>query len=318
MPKARHYDRIEQFDIVEGGHLLHFRVRPGTDDIDIIQEVQSTPYYRFALSLLQEDSIVIDVGAHIGSFTLLAAVRGARVLALEPVPSNYTSLVENVRLNNLQAQVKTLNRAAWSLAGKRTMRVTDETTGGSSLCYGKETAPEIPVHCVRLDELMDTERITICDLLKLDCEGAEFEILSTLSQVGWQKIKAIVLEYHLLSGPNRSVARLRTPLTMQGFQSVTYPLAIPGLGYLLALRDPTAVKPPLLCSIDITQTESQLTRLPVIGRLWRAVRRPFHNLIVFYLNQVIAAHNQHQQQTHIYMQMLAQQAAREAESRMKQ
>ena len=308
------HHRIEQFDIVEAGRLLRFGVRPGTDDIGIIQEGQSSPYYRFARSLLQEDSVVIDVGAHIGSFALLAAARGARVLALEPVPSNYTSLVENVRLNHLQAQVKTLNQAAWSSAGKRTMRVNDEATAGSSLCYGKETASEIPVHCVRLDELMDAERITTCDLLKLDCEGAEFEILSTLSQAGWQKIKAIVLEYHLLSGPNRSVARLRTPLTMQGFQSVTYPLAIPGLGYLLALRDPTAVRPPLLGSIDITQTESQLTRLPVIGRLWRAVRRPFHNLIVFYLNQMITAHNQHQQQTHIYMQVLAQQAAREAES----
>jgi FkbM family methyltransferase len=286
--KARHYDRIEQFDIVEGGHLLHFGVRPGTDDIDIIQDVQSNPYYRFARSLLQEDSVVIDVGAHIGSFTLLAAVRGARVLALEPVPSNYTSLVENVRLNNLQAQVKTLNRAAWSLAGKRTMRVTDETTGGSSLCYGKETAPEIPVHCVRLDELMDTERITICDLLKLDCEGAEFEILHTMNHAAWWRIQSIVLEYHL--GAGHSLAQLQNLLAAQGFLIATRPLEGPlGLGYLLAVRP--SIAPPLLQPMEVILTDSAVARLPVIGHVWHAIRRSAHNLVVFYLDQMISALN---------------------------
>jgi hypothetical protein len=51
---------------------------------------------------ISRSNIIIDVGAHIGIFTLYAAKRGKRVIAIEPVPSNYKWLHVNIRLNNIK------------------------------------------------------------------------------------------------------------------------------------------------------------------------------------------------------------------------
>ena len=293
---------VELFEIAQDGRALRFKVRSATGEAAIVREVLCTSYYRSACCLVGEGSVVIDVGAHIGSFTVAAAARGARVLALEPVPANYALLMENIQLNGLQARVKAFNMAVWSSAGERKMPVADDSTGGSGFYYFKETVPEILVRCVRLGELMDAEGLTTCDLLKLDCEGAEFEILSMLNLAAWQRIKAIVAEYHLFAG--YTLDQLTNLLIAHGFLVATQPEGV--VGYLLAARPPT--EPLLLRPLDVTLAESPLTRLPVIGPLWRTMRRPVHQLVVYYLNQVIVAQNRQQEQTYLYLSLLSQQA----------
>lgn len=82
------------------GRTWKFRVREGTFDTGIIQEVAYDPFYAMSCLFIGEDSVVIDVGAHIGAFSVLAAARGARVVALEPVQENFQLLEENLRLNH--------------------------------------------------------------------------------------------------------------------------------------------------------------------------------------------------------------------------
>jgi FkbM family methyltransferase len=227
------------------------------------------------------------------------------VLAVEPVPANHALLAENVQLNNLQTLVKVFRMAIWSSSCERSLNVADDSTGGSGFYYGKETAPAIPVRCIQLGELMDAEGVTTCDLLKLDCEGAEFEILNSLSQATWRRIDAIVMEYHLFAG--YSLEQLWDCLTRQGFLVAVKPLEhVEGiLGYVLAVRPSM----PSLYQMSVTQAESPLTRLPIVGRLWRVARRPVHRLVVFYLNQLIAAYDRHQRRTYICLRLLSYQAA---------
>lgn len=81
-------------------------VRDGTFDTGIIQEVAYDPFYAMSRLLIDNNSTIIDVGAHIGAFSVLAAAHGARVVALEPVLENFQLLEENLRLNNLLGIVK--------------------------------------------------------------------------------------------------------------------------------------------------------------------------------------------------------------------
>ena len=287
------------------GYTIRCYVRPASDDAKIVYEVMSNPYYQDARSLLDEGAVVIDIGAHIGAFTLSCAALGARVLALEPLPENYDLLTANVHLNGFQAQVKTLRAAAWSSAGEHPLRIAGDSTGGSGFYYGREKAVEIVVPCIRLDEWMNDEGVTCCNLLKLDCEGAEFEILNVLSQSFWQRIQAIVMEYHLFGG--YSTAQLQSLIASQGFAVMIQPTEEVGgvIGLLLAVR-PTSFSPLILSPLQISQADSPLTRLPVVGSLWRALRRPIHGLVVYYLNQLVAAYNRQSRRTSIYLRMLNQ------------
>jgi FkbM family methyltransferase len=289
---------------------LHFKVRSGTSDSEIVQEVVTGPYYVQACDMLGDRPTVIDIGGHIGSFSLLAAARGARVIALEPVPENFRLLQDNVRLNGFEDQVIALNAAVWSSDGERGMRVTDENTGGSSLCYGRDTDRQIMVRCVRLEALMEAEGVVTCDLLKLDCEGAEFNILPSLSESCWSRIKAVLLEYHLLSGAGRSLEQLQSLFSTHGFLIASSPGTVPSLGYVLAVRPPFTITTALMEPLDVALSEplSPLARMPLVRTLWRSVRLASHRLVVFYMNQMIAAYNQRQQQQDICLQLLSQQA----------
>ncbi len=284
------------------GRALRFRVRPNTDDATIIQEVATSDYYSDGRALLTEHSTVIDVGGHIGSFSILSALRGARVVALEPVPYNFEMLNENVRLNGLQERVKAINAAVWSSTGEQTLGVADDSTGGSGFWYKKPTVPQIDVHTVRLSELMSAERIESCDLLKLDCEGAEYEILNSLEPETWSRIRAMVMEYHMFAG--YTLEQLDKLLRQHGYLFAQRPLSLgSGYGYILAIRPPFALPP--LEAVTVSLADSPYTRLPVLGNLWRWIRRPIHSLIAFYVNQLIARFNVRQQLMMAYLNLLA-------------
>ncbi|NLE43630.1 MAG: FkbM family methyltransferase [Chloroflexi bacterium] len=296
----------EQIEAALAGQHLHFWVRPHTADALVVQEVIQNPFYQAALSTIGKDAVVIDIGAHIGAFTILAALKGSRVLALEPVPANYDLLVDNLRLNCVQDRVEALNVAAWLSSGLRSMKVSDESTAGSSLCYGRDTETEISVQCVVLDDLIADRDVTTCDVLKLDCEGAEFEILEALRPETWRQLRAIVLEYHLFSAAERSTAQIVTPLLQNGFFVDEEAAETPGLGYVLAIQDNRTVRLPLLEPLGLELADSNLTRLPIVGPIWRVMRKPIHQLVVFYVNQLVARYNEHQQQAQICTRLIAQ------------
>ena len=149
---------------------------------------------------------------------------------------------------------------------------------------------------------MIAESIARCGLLKLDCEGAEFEILSTLTADTWERLGVIVLEYQLWA--RCTLAQLHNLWRTHGFWAATRPSADPAYGFVLALRPADALT--ILPLLTPTEADSPLTRAPIVGSLWRAVRRPAHQFVVYYLNQLIAEQNCQQRRVHVYMRLLAQ------------
>lgn len=203
--------------------------RPDTNDAEVFEAVVARNEYRLP-TRFRADTVVLDVGAHIGSFSYLALSRGAgHVYAFEPELSNFRQLSAN--LAGFGQRAHPANRALWrsdTPALQLNFWRSDDArnTGGGSVIW--ETSGP-PVESIPLDDVI---RATVqkhgrpIDLMKLDCEGAEFPILLTSRELS--HVDRIVGEYHeLLAAPPRhaqvagagffTLARLRECLSDAGF-----------------------------------------------------------------------------------------------------
>ena len=127
----------------------------------------------FLLHLLRKEDQFIDVGANSGSYSILAgSVIGARVLALEPIPSTYTRLVANFNLNCIESPSETMNLGLGSLPGSLYMTSSLDTT--NKIVFDHDSVRTIKVDIKTLD-LVAADLIPT--LIKIDVEGWESEVI---------------------------------------------------------------------------------------------------------------------------------------------
>lgn len=170
---------VEQTRELPGG--LRILLRRGTHDEVIVREVWEEDIYPLAGVDLARGERVIDIGAQIGSFSLLAASRGARVLAFEPSTLNQGVLRRNVALNALEERIEVQPAAIYRPgASTHTLYHTYTNLGGHSLLGW--VGPATRVECLSLDEVFERFGIEDCRVLKLDVEGAECPILYSASR----------------------------------------------------------------------------------------------------------------------------------------
>lgn len=115
-------------------------------------------------------SVVLDVGANIGIYTLLAAKRGARVFAIEADPRNVEMLRHHVHLNGFDRRVTILPIAVGEKEDMATIYRYPGNWGHSNLFEGVEP---VQVQCRTIDSL-DLPPIDVC---KMDIEGSELRAL---------------------------------------------------------------------------------------------------------------------------------------------
>lgn len=160
---------------------------------------------------------VVDIGASLGSFSLYAAQRGAKVWSFEPAPSSFEILSQNIRLNGWRNRVSPFLRCIGGKAGKRNFFVS-KLSPLSSLYAGK--GEKITADCTTLEDFFAESRLSRLDILKLDCEGAEYEILYRTPPKILEKISEIRLEYHLLPDKRTNPEDLTDFLLRRGFALV--------------------------------------------------------------------------------------------------
>ncbi|HCN84407.1 MAG TPA: hypothetical protein DIT07_12420 [Sphingobacteriaceae bacterium] len=147
---------------------------------------------------IKPDSIVIDIGANIGVFSLYAALSGAKkVYSFEPSKEAFQILCKNIELNNLKDVIIPFNKAVSSV---------DDLTikfPVSSSPYNKidnkidDDEDYLEVKTISLKSICDENNIQTIGLLKLDCEGAEFDILPNIDELSLAKIEEVKMEYHV-------------------------------------------------------------------------------------------------------------------------
>lgn len=150
--------------------------------------------------------LVVDAGAHVGLFTLTASRYASRVVAIEAHPINYKLLEVNVTMNRCN-NVITLNKALTGKPMGRARIYEGTHTGGHTIMpRGSAQASSIVygVPTITLGEVIS--KYGPIDLLKIDVEGAEFEVFKHAKEEELRKIRAIVGEIHLDHGDVEMIA----------------------------------------------------------------------------------------------------------------
>lgn len=186
---------------------LRYQIRPRTGDLAVINEAFIlNPYLAPGYLDLPADAVVVDVGANIGDFTLQVARRcpAGRVFAVEPVGEHVRMIAAQLRLNGI-GNVICVQRALGASDRETVIRL----YGIGSNAAGSEGKTE-KVRLCTLPQLMREQGIEQIDLLKLDCEGAEWDILPGAEEV-FPRIRQICMEFHCERGwtPERLAGWLR-------------------------------------------------------------------------------------------------------------
>ena len=166
------------------------------EDFTFLETCVNEDYTKKLGVKINKGDIVFDIGAHVGSFSMYAASKGAIVYAFEPDPINYGKLRKNIELNNFQNLVIPFNHAITDKNGTIQLSQSKTNTGGHSL-YVK-TDDYVTVETYSMEESMSMAQVNHIDLLKIDTEGAEYTILPSIKTETYKKIKKIVGEYHII------------------------------------------------------------------------------------------------------------------------
>jgi len=184
---------------VECRNGLKYILRPKKlGDLVIFVEIIGKNIYTSHFSIV---GTIVDIGAHIGIFSVLAGKTGNHVYAYEPFPSNFKLLKKNIEINSL-TNVKAFQKAVGSKMGVRSLFIDAKFSGGHSL-YPFEGHPfngSIKCQTTTLEDIFVSNDLERINFLKIDCEGAEYEILLNTPKRFLHRIDKIVIECHGGSG----------------------------------------------------------------------------------------------------------------------
>ncbi len=138
----------------------------------------------FLMNNIRRDDIVLDVGAHIGIYTVHLAKKAKHVIAVEPEPQNLNLLIKNIKLNNVSSKVTILPVAACDYDGVAELYL-HEASGRHSLKPIKDGgAGIIKVKCRKLGSLLRNKlSINEVNIIKIDVEGSEASVLKGLEDI---------------------------------------------------------------------------------------------------------------------------------------
>jgi FkbM family methyltransferase len=129
----------------------------------------------------------------------------ARIAAIEPLPENVELLINNVRKNQLETQIKIIPRILWSMDDEeRKIYYYNDNTNGKVHRFIGGAFPVVnnieqkefaAIKTIRLDTIFNKYNIQSARILKMDCQAAEYAILNGISQENLLKVQTITGEY---------------------------------------------------------------------------------------------------------------------------
>lgn len=188
------------------------RYRNPDEFLTIHREIFKEHSYRFPS--LKAQPVILDCGAHFGMAIIYwkNLFPGAKITAFEPDPANYEILKSNTGSLN---DIELVNKAVWLHDG--VIEFEDKGNWGSKIVEGGTNeaaeAKTIQVGCVKLANYLKDRKI---DFLKLDIEGAEYEVLKDVAPL-LGNVENLFLEYHGSVKQNNKLEELLTLIRTAGF-----------------------------------------------------------------------------------------------------
>jgi FkbM family methyltransferase len=181
-----------------------------------IIEMFATDDYRLKNYTLDSPRI-LDVGAHVGAFSVAAchAFDGARCVAFEPAPDTFAYLERNVVDNGLAERVKLMKCAVTGAGGFVVLAGRGVGDSTNRILRPGEDLSGVTVASTTLRDALQEAGGPV-DLCKIDCEGAEYDIVASSDDAVWRQVRSLILEYH--PWPDRSWSWLENRLRSAGFR----------------------------------------------------------------------------------------------------
>jgi len=207
-------------DFVNDARLL---VRPGMTGAtgNVYAGLHEFEDMAFLLHALRPSDLFVDVGANVGTYSVLAAkVVGARVVAFEPIPATNIALRDNLALNAIESRVDLRRTCVGAEPGEVVMTTALDTINHVIAGSAQGATPTMSVPVETLDSVLRD----VPFLLKLDVEGYEREVLrgatATLANPG---LHCVIMELNAYGARyDRSDSELLSLMTANGFERCTY------------------------------------------------------------------------------------------------
>lgn len=164
----------------------------------------------YRLGEVQDARTILDIGSNIGLFALAARRRfpHATIHCYEPNPA----VIPYLQSHCAQAKCQVFPVAVGLSEGQVSLRTGDEGTLFSTTIA--DSLGGIP----QVSFASAVAKLGVVDLLKLDCEGAEWEIFEDLAT--WKSVRCLAMEYHLWAKSGASAGTLRDALSRIGFSKI--------------------------------------------------------------------------------------------------
>jgi FkbM family methyltransferase len=260
---------IAEFVDLHSGVVMKYRA--GTADEKVLAHsfsndifLREVPEYR-----PRPTDVIIDVGAHIGTFTCLMAglVRQGRVVAVEACQDTFDLLEQNLAQNSFN-HVFAIKCALMDRDGvaKLYHDLSHGNWGHSAIAQLSGEWEE--VESISLSTLFKRADLKKVDLMRMNCEGAEFPILLNATAEILQKISCILILHHEYLDPDFSSQSLERHLRSAGF-TIRRARTTPGEGWIIASRMPA----PAGAMFRYRMRERLRKLRSVAARIYRGIRR---------------------------------------------
>jgi len=199
-------------------------------DLFVLREVLVEEAYKDALALLPAKNIrLVDIGANLGSFTIWThRVVGVReAFCFEPEPDSFRLLNFNLSLNDCPA-AKTLPCAVGGESRMIKISLKKTSPGGTSIYAGDTSSGAKTVPVIAFEKWL-REIEGGFDLLKMDCEGAEWEIIRQTDPRQFARFQVVVAEVHDDPEKKQLVPEFKQAMETLGFRTVRWDNKTQGL-----------------------------------------------------------------------------------------
>ena len=205
---------IESMELLKARNMqMWVRLENGNNTMDyaLLEEKFIDNIFAQSVFNLPKGSVVLDAGAHIGTYTfrILDDRRDLLVIAMEPIPDNYGLFIKNVIANNLHDRIYPLQFALSSIEGYINLFNYGNEGAWSAIPQNIKSIRHIPVYGITLKDVMNLTQVDNIDYIKLDIEGMETSVLQSLDL---SRVKGLDVECH-----NNSIEYLQSYLSKQGF-----------------------------------------------------------------------------------------------------
>ena len=178
----------------------------------------------FLLHLLKQDELFVDVGANVGSYTILAAtVKKARCLSVEPFQDTVKWLKQNIAINQIQDQVKLLEVVIGESEGHVAFSTNQDTM--NHVVKNDTSTPTINLPMITLDQALSDSILPPPTLIKIDVEGYEPNVIAGASKtLAESSLLGVIMEVNMVGSEKQkqSASTMHQTMLNHSFKAYTY------------------------------------------------------------------------------------------------